>query len=1374
MRERFDAGTAGGAAVAAPDAPADARALRRAALAAGARQCWNEAEALLRRALEAAPGDAALHAHLGVVLRRLGRLEAAADAHARAVALEPGLDDARFNLGNVLLELGRAEQALAAYDAVLRARPGHAGASANRGLALLRLGRADEAVAAYRAALAQRADDPGLLLGLGNALAAGVRHAEALEAFEALIAVDPRRVAAWNNRGNAQLALGRPEAALASYGRALEVDPDDADAGLNRARVLVALRRHDEAIRTVEHLLARRPGHADAWCALGNALQDLRRLDAAIARYDRALALAPAHVEALLGRANARAEKGVLDAAIADYEAFLALRPSQPFVVGQWLHARMRACDWRGLDAARAALADGLARGEPLATPLAVMGALDDPALQRRAAQAWADARHPPDDSLGPIAPRTRGGRIRVGYFSADFHEHPVAHLCAGILEHHDRAAFEVVAFAIGPGPDDAMRRRVVAAADRFVDATGLSDREVARLARTMDLDVAIDLGGYTLNSRTGIFARRVAPVQVSYLGFLGTMGADYVDYLIADRVLVPDDAARAHYREQVVRLPSYQVSDARREAPARAFTRRELGLPEQGMVFCCFSNLYKFTPEVFARWMRILARVPGSVLFLYANRPEAAARLQGQAAAHGIDPERLVFGERLPLPEYLARYRCADLFLDTAPYNAGTTASDALWAGLPVLTCAGRSFSARVAASVLATAGLTELIAADAQDYEDRAVALALDPARRAALRERLARARADSPLFDAARFTRALERAYAAMHARARAGMPPAAIDVESDGTVRVGAAADPRARDEGLAAAARGDWSAAAEALGRAARERPDDARVHGNLGVSLRRLGRLEDAIAAQRRAVAIDPGFADAHYNLGNALHALGRHDEALVHFDTALRLRPTHGRAAVNRGLVLQALGRHDAARQAFEQAARIDPGSAAARYNLGNALAELDRHDEAERAYARAIELDPRHAAACNNRGNSLRELGRLPEALACYERALSTDPGYGDARVNHANALADLDRADEALASIDRLLARQPGHAQGRCARGNTLHALRRWDEALGEYDRAIAADPAFAQARLNRALCLLRLGRFGEAWPDYEWRWLTDDVAPLRRDFDRPQWSGTEPLEGRTVLLHAEQGLGDTLQFCRYVPLVSRRAARVILEVQPRLVGLARTLPGSPEVVARGAPLPAFDLHCPLLSLPRAFGTEPATIPAPGAYLRADPRRVARWSTRLGARTGPRVGLMWRGGIGSRIRGRSLALHDLLPALVPGVQYVSLQRELPDEDLAVLASRRDIVHLGDEQEDFRDAAALCASVDLVVSVDTSVAHLAGALDVPLWLLLPARCDWRWFDGREDSPWYPRATLLRQRRDGDWREVLERVAAGLRARFG
>jgi tetratricopeptide (TPR) repeat protein len=570
---------------------------------------------------------------------------------------------------------------------------------------------------------------------------------------------------------------------------------------------------------------------------------------------------------------------------------------------------------------------------------------------------------------------------------------------------------------------------------------------------------------------------------------------------------------------------------------------------------------------------------------------------------------------------------------------------------------------------------------------------------------------------------------------------------------------------------ACAAIGDWQRLERLLERATRAVPDDATVHSNRGVVLRRLGRLEEAVAAQRRAVGLRPDDADPRYNLGNALLELGRHDEALVQYDAAIALRPGLVTARMNRGLALQHLGRESEAVAAWQ--ALLDEGvdSAPIRYNLGNALAALHRTGEAAAAYTHAIRLDPGHARALNNRGNAWLDQGRIDDALQDYDRAIALAPDYADARVNRANALSELGRHDEALAELDAWHATAPPDVHGACARGNALHGLGRFAEAVESFDRAIALDPQFAQARLNRALTLLRLGRFAQAWPDYDWRWRTRDVQPLARTLGRPQWRGEASLAGRTILLHAEQGYGDTLQFSRYAAQVADRAGRTILEVPERLVALMRTLDERIEVIPRGGPLPPFDLHCPLLSLPRAFGTAPATIPSTRAYLRVDPERLRRWEARLGPRREPRVGLVWQGGTGSRIRGRSLPLAALLQALPQGPRYVSLQRELSAADRALIAGREDVVHFGDEQEDFADAAALCALVDRVVSVDTSVAHLAGALGVPLWILLPRRCDWRWFDGREDTPWYPGARLWRQSRDGDWAEVLARVGAALRA---
>jgi predicted O-linked N-acetylglucosamine transferase (SPINDLY family) len=372
---------------------------------------------------------------------------------------------------------------------------------------------------------------------------------------------------------------------------------------------------------------------------------------------------------------------------------------------------------------------------------------------------------------------------MRIGYFSSDCHDHATMFLMAGLFEEHDRTRFEVTVFSFGLASQDAMRQRLLAGVERFIDVREKSDQEVVALARSLELDIAVDLKGFTSGARTELFALRVAPIQVSYLGYPGTMGVPYMEYLIADHTLIPAPS-RVHYSEKVVYLPdSYQVNDSRRAIAARVFTREQVGLPAQGFVFCCFNNSYKILPAVFDVWMRLLQRVPGSVLWLLQDNAGAMQNLYQEAQRRGVDPSRLVFATRLGHSEHLSRQRLADLFLDTLPYNAHTTASDALWSGLPVLTCMGESFAARVGASLLKAVGLPELISENLAQYEALAVQLASQPQRLAALRERLAANRATAALFDTRRFTRNLERAYAQILQRHRDGLPPDHIEVGSE---------------------------------------------------------------------------------------------------------------------------------------------------------------------------------------------------------------------------------------------------------------------------------------------------------------------------------------------------------------------------------------------------------------------------------------------------------------------------------------------------------------------------------------------------------------------------------------------------------------
>lgn len=636
-----------------------------------------------------------------------------------------------------------------------------------------------EAERLCRAILDARPDHFDALHLRGLIAAATGRGREAAEFLARALAVDPGNAVAHYNLGIVLSGIGRDAAALESYDRALGLNPEFADAHYNRANLLLLLQRPGDALASYERTLALKPAHAVAWSNRGAALSLLGRNDDALVSYERALALAPDSVDAYCNRASTLMALKRYVEAQESIERALEIRPGYDFLEGDGLHARMRVCDWRDFSGCAERLLARVDRGERAATPFVVLSISDSPSQQRRAAETWVRTRCPPNRALPQPVRYARHDRIRIGYFSADFREHPVSTLTARLYELHDRSRFEIIAFSSGGDTGDPMRQRLASIFDRFLDVRGESDLAIAKLARQMEVDIAIDLGGFTELSRTGILALRAAPVQASYLGYLGTMGAEYIDYLIADRTLIPE-AARSYYSERIAYLPSYQANDATRPIADRRFTRDELGLPPRGFVFCCFNNSYKITPETFDSWMRILRGVEGSVLLLYASDPHVEPNLRAEAAARGVDSGRLVFGRRLAAKDYLARYRAADLALDTFPYNAGTTASDALWAGVPLVTLAGDSLAGRVAASVLNAVGLPELVTTGREEYEALAVRLGTDPVQLAAIRHKLDRNRLTTRLFDSALFARSIETAYALMYERHHAGERPEHIEV------------------------------------------------------------------------------------------------------------------------------------------------------------------------------------------------------------------------------------------------------------------------------------------------------------------------------------------------------------------------------------------------------------------------------------------------------------------------------------------------------------------------------------------------------------------------------------------------------------------
>ena len=572
-------------------------------------------------------------------------------------------------------------------------------------------------------------------------------------------------------------------------------------------------------------------------------------------------------------------------------------------------------------------------------------------------------------------------------------------------------------------------------------------------------------------------------------------------------------------------------------------------------------------------------------------------------------------------------------------------------------------------------------------------------------------------------------------------------------------------------GVIASQTGNHRQAVELIEKAIEIYPANAAFYSNLGNALQALGRFGEAVERYNRAIAIQSDFADACNNRGNALHALGRFEEAVESYNRAIGLRPDYVEAFYNRGLALKDLKRTGDALESFDQAIAFQPGYAEAWNNRGNALQALKRAEEALESFRRATVLRPNYADAWYNHGNALQELKRPEEAVGSFERAVALRPDYADAWHSCGNVLHALGHFDEALKSYNRAIAIRPDYADTHNNRGNALKEIGHLEEALSSYDRAIALWPDYADAHWNKALALLLTGNYAQGWPLYEWRWRLGENTPSPiRNFQEPLWLGDTPLAGKTILLHSEQGLGDAIHFCRYAQLVADLGAQVVLEVGQPLVSALKNLKGVSEVIAKGAPLPPFDYHCPLMSLPLAFHTTLETIPHAPPYLETDRGRREQWAARLGEKSKPRIGLVWAGGtVFKNDRNRSITLGALRSHLPDGFQYVSLQKELRDPDRPILQAHTDILHFGDEIGDFSDTAALCELVDLVISVDTSVAHLAGALGKKMWVLLPFAPDFRWLLHRDDSPWYPSARLYRQDRPGNWKAVFEKIRMDL-----
>jgi len=773
------------------------------------------AERLFRQEIKLRPDDPAGYNNLGTVLQQQARLADAISAHRQAIKLKPKYAEAYLALGNALQQQGSLEEAMAAYRSAIKARRDYPEAHNNVGVLLQIQGRLEQAASAYHEAVALRPAyveaqfNLGVVLHLNHELdaaktayrrvislnpAIAVVHNnlgtvlkdqglfdEALAAFENAIKLKADFAEAFYNRATVLHQQAKLEEALAAYGQAAELRKDYADAINNAGIILQELGRAREAIDLYRPLLERMPAHADACNNMGTALLAEGRPGEARAAFELALTHKPDFAEASYNLGSAKRELGDLSGAIAAYRNALRIRPEYADAFSQLVYHRAQACEWDDYQAGQEKLLD-MVRAGVRVPPFYLLSTTASSSDQRICAEHWIGPIRPPPQAVFTHKPVAERARLRLGYLSGDFHQHSTAHLMAELFERHNRDRFEVFAYSYGPDDHSPMRARLASAFDRFIDIRALSHREAARVIHADKVDILVDLKGYTHHARPAIAAHRPAPVQVSYLGYPATMGADFIDYIIVDPFVVPA-SQQPFFSERLVHLPcSYQVNDRRREVTSDRRSRKDWGLPTEGLVLCSFNNSYKISPVVFDIWMRLLRSVPASVLWLLEANELAKDNLRSEAQKRGVDCSRLIFAPVVPSAEHLGRHRHADLFLDTLPCNAHTTASDALWAGLPVLTCSGETFAGRVAGSLLMAIGMPELVTGSLEEYEQLALALARDPQRLFALRRKLEINREAGALFDLPKLTGNIEAAYARMWQAWLSGQKPAAFSIES----------------------------------------------------------------------------------------------------------------------------------------------------------------------------------------------------------------------------------------------------------------------------------------------------------------------------------------------------------------------------------------------------------------------------------------------------------------------------------------------------------------------------------------------------------------------------------------------------------------
>lgn len=723
-----------------------------------------------------------IHNNYGGVLKNLNRLSDALDSYDKAIKLNPNYEEAYLNRGGILHTLGKYEEALKSYHRAIEIKTNYPEAYLNIGNTLKELNKIDMALESYKKALELKQDFDIALYSIGNLYLDQCMYDQAIQNYNNAINFNPHFAEAYLNRGSAFEKMNRHIEALSSYKKALEIKPNFADAYYNSGVVQTKLYQFNDAIDSFNKALFYKKNYAEALNNKGFVLKQLGNFEEALECYHGATNMRQNYAEAYYNLATVNQYLRNFKEAIQNYEKAISINPNLDWLLGDFIHAKMQICDWQNLQENLKKLIICINNGDKVITPFAALSIFDDSALHHMVAKRYVEEKFPIDNTLGKISKYIKKNRIRIGYFSGDFYNHAVSILIAELFELHNRDIFEIYGFSLSSSENDSMKNRIKNSFDQFYEVGEKNDLEIARLSRKVEIDIAIDLGGFTSKERVGIFALRAAPIQLQYIGYLGTMAASYYDYLIADKTILPKKIQK-NFSEKIIYLPSFQVNDRKKIVSDRQFCKSELGIHESSFVFCCFNNNYKITPEIFVIWMQILREVSNSILFLYADNLVVKNNIQNEAKKNGVNPDRLVFAERISKEDYLARYKCSDLFLDTSPYNAGVTASDALWMGLPVLTMIGNSFPSRMAASILMAIGAPELITHNLHEYKNLAIELAKNKSKLNEIKVKITQNYLEKPLFNTPLFTKNIEQAYQTIYERHYGNLSPENLIIDAN---------------------------------------------------------------------------------------------------------------------------------------------------------------------------------------------------------------------------------------------------------------------------------------------------------------------------------------------------------------------------------------------------------------------------------------------------------------------------------------------------------------------------------------------------------------------------------------------------------------